>query len=131
MDLRENGFFITQINPISFGPRRPEENLIRTAKVNHWPLRFFIGEGYLVTKAEKGLAMLMALNEMDEVQYAQLLQQKIGVELLTIFERYCRELVPESEDDQLVSTLVHLLITGYLIRDNEGEEKEGPSIEIA
>ena len=84
-----------------------------------------------MNKAETGLAMLMALNEMNEAQYAQLLQQKIGVELLTIFERYCRELVPENEDDQLVSTLVHLLITGYLIRDNEEGEKTGPSIEIA
>jgi len=84
-----------------------------------------------MTKAEKGLAMLMTLNEMEEGQYAKFLQEKIGVELLSVFERYCRELVPEDQDNQLISTLVHLMITGYLIRANEEEESQGPTIEIA
>ncbi|MFO1520036.1 MAG: hypothetical protein U1F57_10295 [bacterium] len=81
-------------------------------------------------KAEKALQLLMSLNEIEEADYATLLQQKIGVELLTIFERYCHELAPEDQDN-LVNTLVHLMITGYLIRANEEESLTGPTIEIA
>ncbi|MBL7685984.1 MAG: hypothetical protein JNK65_08130 [Deltaproteobacteria bacterium] len=71
-------------------------------------------------KATQALQTLMMINEMKEEDYAQVLEQKVGGEMLAIFEGYCRELTGSDQED-LVNTLVHLMTMGYLIRENEGD----------
>ena len=72
-------------------------------------------------KAQKALEMLMSMNQIDQENYSKILRDKIGMKLLSIFEKYCRELVPDDNDEAILNTLVHLMITGYLIRSNEEE----------
>ena len=72
-------------------------------------------------KAQKALEMLASMNQIDQENYSKILKDKIGMELLSIFERYCRELVPDENEEAILNTLVHLMITGYLIRSNEEE----------
>ncbi len=69
-------------------------------------------------KTQKALTILAALSEIEEQDYATLLKEKLGVELLSVFDQYCRELLP-SEDETAIDTLIHLMITGYLIHQNE------------
>ncbi len=71
------------------------------------------------TKAEKALQLLIELNEMDAPTYQNVLKDKLGAELLAVFESYCRELVPEDEQPEVLGTLVHLMITGFLVSANE------------
>ena len=84
-----------------------------------------------MNKADQATEMLLAMNEIDEKNYSQILHERVGVELLSLFERYCRELVPEDEDNNILNTLVHLMITGYLIHSNEEQSLFGPTIETA
>lgn len=81
-------------------------------------------------KTEKALSILMSLGNVEQTEYTKLLREKIGVELLSIFERYCREMVSEDEEEGVLNTLVHLMITGYLIRANEEEDLIAPSIQM-
>lgn len=81
-------------------------------------------------KSEKALEMLMAMNQIDQENYSKVLRDKVGMELLSIFERYCHELAPDN-DESILNTLVHLMITGYLIRSNEEEAVLKSNIEIA
>ncbi len=74
-------------------------------------------------KISQAVAFLSQLNELDEEEYTQLLQEKIGTELIGLFAEYCDELALDEEeeenDEALADLLVHLMITGYLIRENE------------
>lgn len=81
-------------------------------------------------KAETALQLLIDLNEMDAGQYQNILKDRLGPELLAVFESYCRELIPEDERPEVLGTLVHLMITGYLVSANESEAVVGSLIKI-
>jgi len=76
----------------------------------------------LQSKAEKALKLLIDLNEVDVGEYQNILRDRMGPEVLAVFESYCRELVPEDQSDEVLGTLVHLMITGYLVCANEQAE---------
>ena len=82
-------------------------------------------------RAEKAFQLLTELNEVDVGQYQQILKDRLGPEVLAVFESDCREIMPEEENDEVLGTLVHLMITGFLVSANEGEAVFGPKIEIA
>ncbi|MFO1463609.1 MAG: hypothetical protein U1F66_07500 [bacterium] len=82
-------------------------------------------------RAEKAFQLLTELNEIDVGQYQQILKDRLGPEILAVFESYCREIMPEEENDEVLGTLVHLMITGYLVSANEAKDVFGPKIEIA
>jgi len=82
------------------------------------------------TKAENALQLLIDLNEMDAPQYQNILKDRLGGELLAVFESYCRELIPEDERPEVLGTLVHLMITGYLVSANEAQPVTGPLIQL-
>ena len=76
----------------------------------------------LQNKAEKALKLLIDLNEVDVGEYQNILRDRLGPEVLAVFESYCRELVPEDQGDEVLGTLVHLMITGYLVCANDQQE---------
>lgn len=82
------------------------------------------------TKAETALKLLIDLNEMEAEQYQNILKDRLGAELLAVFESYCRELIPEDERPEVLGTLVHLMITGYLTSANEAQPVAAPLIKI-
>lgn len=82
-------------------------------------------------RAEKAFQLLTELNEIDVGQYQQILKDRLGPEVLAVFESYCREIMPEEENDEVLGTLVHLMITGFLVSANETSSVFGPKIELA
>jgi len=81
-------------------------------------------------RAEKAFQLLTELNEIDVGQYQQILKDRLGPEVLAVFESYCREIMPEEENDEVLGTLVHLMITGFLVSTNETSSVFGPKIEL-
>ncbi len=81
-------------------------------------------------RAEKALQLLIDLNEADVGTYQNILKERMGPEVLAVFESYCRELVPEDQSQEVLGTLVHLMITGYLISANEQTAVMSPLIKI-
>lgn len=79
------------------------------------------------TKGEQALKLLMQLNELDVEGYQAMIQERIDPEVLAIFESYCRQLVPPDESEEVLGTLIHLLITGYLVSANEQKPIGGGS----
>ncbi len=77
---------------------------------------------------DKAASFLMNINDLSEADYATLIEDKIDTELLAVFQEYCLELVPE-EDESTISTLLHLMIMGYLVKDNERNPLPTPTIE--
>ncbi len=71
-----------------------------------------------MSKGEQALNFLMSLNQKDESGYASMIKDDIGPELIMVFEKYCKGIAPEA-DVTIVNTLVHLMITGYLVKNNE------------
>jgi hypothetical protein len=82
-------------------------------------------------KSEQAIQLLIGLNEIPLEEYQKVLQDRIGPEVLAIFERYCQELFPEETDIQVLSTLVHLMITGYLVAADQQNTVLGPKITLA
>lgn len=73
-------------------------------------------------RAEKAFQLLTELNEIDVNKYQEILKDRLGPEILAVFESYCREIMPEEENDEVLGTLVHLMITGFLVSANEGKQ---------
>jgi len=82
------------------------------------------------SKAEKAFQLLTQLNEIDVGQYQQILKDRLGAEILAVFESYCREIMPEDDNEEVLGTLVHLMITGFLVSSNDDKPVFGPNIEI-
>ncbi|HCU25312.1 MAG TPA: hypothetical protein DF383_09855 [Deltaproteobacteria bacterium] len=82
-------------------------------------------------RAEKAFQLLTQLNEIDVEKYQEILKNRLGGEVLAVFESYCREIMPEENNEEVLGTLVHLMITGFLVSSNETNEVFGPNIEIA
>lgn len=82
-------------------------------------------------KGEQAIQFLIGLNQINMDEYQKVLQQRIGPEVLAIFERYCLELFPEETDTEVLSALTHLMITGYLVSANEQGSVLGPKIMLA
>ncbi|MBF0492507.1 MAG: hypothetical protein HQM15_06980 [Deltaproteobacteria bacterium] len=80
--------------------------------------------------ADKAADFLMGINTLNEEDYTALIQSKIDPELLAVFQEYCLELVPE-EDESVVSTLLHLMIMGYLVKENEKNPLTKSKIELS
>jgi hypothetical protein len=82
-------------------------------------------------KTESAIAILRMMEEVDEDKYIDLVQDRLGVGLLSLFDEYCRGLVygeeePEKaseETEEMIDTMIHLLVLGYLIRDSESEQQ--------
>jgi hypothetical protein len=70
-------------------------------------------------KGEQAIQCLIQLNQANLEDYQKLLTERVGPEVLAIFERYCSELFPEESNEEVLSALTHLMITGYLVSANE------------
>jgi len=84
----------------------------------------------MTPKAEQALKLLIDLNEVEIEAYQKILKDRLGPELLAVFESYCRELVPEDQSQEVLGTLVHLMITGYLVSANEQTGVMSPLIKL-
>jgi len=82
-------------------------------------------------RADKAFRLLTELNEIDVEKYQEILKERLGGEILAVFESYCREIMPEENNDEVLGTLVHLMITGFLVSSNESDAVFAPNIEIA
>lgn len=72
-----------------------------------------------MSKGEQALNCLMGLNKLEENGYTSIIKNDVGPEILGVFEQYCKGLAPQA-DANFLNTLVHLMITGYLVKSNEG-----------
>ncbi len=81
-------------------------------------------------RAEKAFQLLTELNEIDVTKYQEILKDRLGPEILAVFESYCREIMPEEENDEVLGTLVHLMITGFLVSANEDKAVFGSGITL-
>ena len=81
-------------------------------------------------RAEKAFQLLTELNEIDVTKYQEILKDRLGPEILAVFESYCREIMPEEENDEVLGTLVHLMITGFLVSANEDKPVFGSGITL-
>ena len=79
-----------------------------------------------MAKGNQALDCLMGLNKLDEGGSATIIKNDVGAEVIGVFEKYCQGIAPEAEPNVL-NTLVHLMITGYLIRANETGPLSGQS----
>jgi hypothetical protein len=80
---------------------------------------FFKGESFMPnTKGDEALNCLLSLNKLDETQYSDIIKNDVGAEIIGVFEKYCRGIAPQG-DANVLNTLVHLMITGYLIKASE------------
>lgn len=74
----------------------------------------------LEEKAQKGLDLIIALEDAEQDQFKQLVIGQIGKELLAVFGWYATAVFPDNPEED-VHDLVHLMITAYLIKSNETE----------
>ena len=79
-----------------------------------------------MSKGNEALNCLMSLNKLDETGYSTIIKNDVGAEIIGVFEKYCNGIAPQAEPNVL-NTLVHLMITGYLIRANEAAPLDGVS----
>jgi len=79
-----------------------------------------------MSKGEKALECLSGFGKLDEKGYTELIKNDVGAEIIMVFEKYCQGIAPDAEASVL-NTLVHLMITGYLVRTNEGKSIVSPS----
>jgi hypothetical protein len=84
----------------------------------------------IINKGEKAVQFLINLNQIGLEDYQKILQDRVGPEVLAIFERYCMELFPEEKDEEVLSALSHLMITGYLVSANEQNTVMSPLIKL-
>ncbi len=71
-----------------------------------------------MSKGEQALHYLMSINELDENGYTTIIKNDVGPEILGVFEQYCKGLAPQA-DPNLLNTLLHLMVTGYLVKNSE------------
>ena len=79
-----------------------------------------------MSKGEQALNCLVGLNQFDETQYASIIKNDVGPEIIGVFEKYCKGIAPQG-DVNVLNTLVHLMITGYLIKASEAGPLSGQS----
>lgn len=77
-------------------------------------------------KGESALNCLVDLNKLDEAAYGNIIKNDVGAEVIGVFEEYCKGIAPQG-DNNVLNTLVHLMITGYLVRANETGPLAGKS----
>ncbi len=71
-------------------------------------------------KGDQALGCLTELSKLDEAGYGNIIKEDVGPEILMVFEKYCRGIAPDA-DPNVLNTLVHLMITGYIIKSNEAK----------
>ncbi len=71
-------------------------------------------------RAQKALALIIALEDAEQDQFKQLVMGQIGKELLAVFGGYATAVFPDNPEED-IHDLVHLMITGHLIKSNEME----------
>lgn len=74
----------------------------------------------LEEKAQTALDMIIALEDVEQDQFKQLVIGQISKELLAVFGWYATAVFPDNPEE-VVHDLVHLMITAYLIKGNEME----------
>lgn len=74
----------------------------------------------LEEKAQTALDMIIALEDVEQHQFKQLVIGQISKELLAVFGWYATAVFPDNPEE-VVHDLVHLMITAYLIKSNEME----------
>lgn len=74
----------------------------------------------LEEKAQKARDLIIALEDAEQDQFKQLVMGQIGKELLAVFWWYANAIFPDNPEED-IHDLVHLMITGYLIKSNEME----------
>lgn len=74
----------------------------------------------LEEKAQTALDMIIALEDVEQDQFKQLVIGQISKELLAVFGWYATAVFPDNPEE-VVHDLVHLMITAYLIKSNEME----------
>jgi hypothetical protein len=74
----------------------------------------------LEEKAQKARDLIIALEDAEQDQFKQLVMGQIGKELLAVFGWYANAVLPDNPEED-IHDLVHLMITGYLIKSNEME----------
>ena len=79
-----------------------------------------------MAKGEQALNCLVDLNKLDEAAYGNVIKNDVGAEIINVFEQYCKGIAPQG-DNNVLNTLVHLMITGYLVRVSEGGPLAGKS----
>ncbi len=84
----------------------------------------------MTPKGEQALKLLIELNELNVQEYQKILNERVGPEVLAVFEGYCRELVPEDQGEEVLGTLLHLMITGYLVSANEEKSLMSKIIQV-
>lgn len=71
-----------------------------------------------MSKGNQALNCLKDLNKLDETGYTTMIKNDVGPEILGVFEKYCLGIAPDAEKN-ILNTLVHLMITGYLVKTHE------------
>lgn len=79
-----------------------------------------------MSKGKQAIDCIMDLNKLDETGYSGIIKQDVGPEILGVFEQYCKGIAPQA-DTNVLNTLVHLMITGYLVKASEGASLAGQS----
>jgi len=74
----------------------------------------------LEEKAQTALDLIIALEDVEQDQFKQLVIGQISKELLAVFGWYATAVFPDNPEE-VVHDLVHLMITAYLIKSNEME----------
>ena len=72
------------------------------------------------TLEEKARDLIIALEDAEQDQFKQLVMGQIGKQLLAVFGWYAKAVLPDNPEGD-IHDLVHLMITGYLIKSNEME----------
>lgn len=79
-----------------------------------------------MSKGMQALDCLKGLNTLDENGYTTIIKNDVGAEIIGVFEKYCQGIAPDA-DANVSNTLVHLMITGYLIKASEAGSLSGQS----
>jgi len=79
-----------------------------------------------MSKGDQALGCLTNLGKLDEKGYATMIRDDVGPEILMVFEKYCKSIAPDA-DVNVLNTLVHLMITGYLVKSHETGASPAPS----
>jgi hypothetical protein len=79
----------------------------------------------MATKGENATKFFESLENLNEDQFAKMLESNIDQTLIPVFAEYAQGIFSEV-DEEVLSGLVHLMVMSYLVKTNEVSPLSAP-----